>query len=63
MWLALFALLVSAVYGWIFYQAVMNQVAWCAVVCAISFGLYEGDKLYKSEIVRGFIAGIKGETQ
>ncbi len=62
MWLSIISLVIALVYGWIFYQAIMHQVAWCALVCAVSFGLYEGDRFYKSEIVRGFVAGIKGET-
>lgn len=62
MWFAIAGLLVSAIYGWVFYQAVINHSVTCAIICAVSFGLYEGDRFYKSEIVRGFVAGITGSS-
>ena len=59
--LSIVALIVGAVYGWVFYQAVIEKSIVCTIICSISFGLYEADRFYKSDMVRGFIAGFNKE--
>lgn len=56
--LATASLFIGAVYGWMFYMAVIHKVEWCAIVCAISFAVYEADKFYKSETLKAFIKGF-----
>lgn len=58
MLLSVISLCIGAIWGVMFYYAVIHRVEWCAISCAVSFAVYEADRFYASEIVRGFIKGF-----
>jgi len=53
------SLIIGAAFGFGFYQAVMNHSQFWAIMIALTCGIREADKFYKSEIITAFIRGAK----
>jgi hypothetical protein len=57
-WFSIFCLIAGASWGWAFYQAVIYQDKFWAIMWAVQFAMWQADEIYNSEIIRGFIKGL-----